>query len=102
MRSADMTNGNGVAANAICADNILSGQIPHLSMSHKNRERSMFSALEYRVYFMSGEAVLSRDLQCADDDAATEQAGRLFPEGIVEVWQGNRLVTRIENVAVAE
>lgn len=62
----------------------------------------MFSALEYRVYFMSGGAVLSRDLQCADDDAATEQAGRLFPEGVVEVWQGNRLVARIENVAVVD
>lgn len=62
----------------------------------------MFNAPEYRVYFMSGLLALSRDIQCGDDQAAIEQAGRLFPEGIVEVWQGNRLVTRMENVAVEE
>lgn len=57
----------------------------------------MFSAPEYRVYFLSGSAVLSREIQCADDAIAIEQAERLFSEGIVEVWQGNRLVTRMEN-----
>jgi len=56
----------------------------------------MFNAPEYRVYFVSEALALSRDIHCADDQAAIEQAGRLFPEGIVEVWQGNRLVTRIE------
>lgn len=61
----------------------------------------MFGSTEYRVYFLSGAAVLSRDIQCADDALAIEQAGRLFPEGIVEVWQGNRLVTRVENVTAA-
>lgn len=62
----------------------------------------MFSAPEYRIYFMNGSAVLSRDLQCADDETAIEQAERLFSEGIVEVWQGNRLVTRIEHVTAME
>ena len=61
----------------------------------------MFGAPEYRLYFLSGTAVLSRDIQCADDALAIEQAERLFPEGIVEIWQGNRLVNRLENV-VAE
>ena len=56
----------------------------------------MFSVSEYRVYFLSGGAVLSRELQCASDALAVEQAKRMFAEGIVEVWQGNRLVTRIE------
>lgn len=59
----------------------------------------MFGAPEYRIYFLSGSVVLSRDIQSADDGAAIEQAERLFPEGIVEVWHGTRLVTRIENVA---
>ena len=62
----------------------------------------MFNAPEYRVYFMSGLLGLSRDIQCADDQTATEQARRLFPEDIVEVWQGDRLVTRIENRAMEE
>jgi hypothetical protein len=60
----------------------------------------MFSAAEYRVYFLSGSAVLSRDIHCADDSLAIEQAERLFPEGIIEVWQANRLVNR-ENAATA-
>lgn len=62
----------------------------------------MFSAKEYRVYFLSGAAVLSRDIQCADDTIAIEQAERLFPEGIVEVWQGNRLVTRLEKPSLRQ
>ena len=63
---------------------------------------AMFSAPAYRVYFLSGSAVLSRDIHCGDDALAIEQAERLFPEGIVEVWQANRLVTRLENIAAAE
>ena len=59
----------------------------------------MFSASEYRVYFLSEGAILSRDIQCADDTLAIEQAERLFPEGIIEVWQGNRLVSRNETPA---
>ena len=62
---------------------------------------AMFTAPEYRIYFLSGSVVLSRDVQCADDEAAIEQAERLYPVGIIEVWQGHRLVTRIENVAVS-
>lgn len=65
------------------------------------REEKMLSATEYRVYFHSGAVILSRDLQCADDALALEQAERLFPEGIIEIWQGNRLVSRIENAATA-
>jgi hypothetical protein len=60
----------------------------------------MTSASEYRVYFISGDAVLSRDIECADDLLAIEQAERLFSEGIIELWQGNRLITRLENVPV--
>jgi hypothetical protein len=58
----------------------------------------MFNAPEYRVYFLSGSVVLSRDVKCADDKAAMEQAERLYPVGIIEVWQGHRLVARIENL----
>jgi hypothetical protein len=65
-------------------------------------ERKMVSAPEHRVYFVSGSAVLSRDIQCTDDTLAIEHAERLLPEGIVEVWQGNRLVTRLANVTTAE
>ncbi len=58
----------------------------------------MFTGPEYRIYFLSGSVVLSRDVQCVDDEAAIEQAGRLYPVGIIEVWQGHRLVSRIENL----
>ncbi len=62
----------------------------------------MFGAQEYRVYFLSGSAALSRDIQCADDARAIEQAVRLFPEGIVEVWHATRLVRRIDRKVAAE
>lgn len=57
----------------------------------------MLSNRDYRIYVTSAAAVLSRDLACADDEAAVEQARRLFPHGLVEVWQHNRLVQRIES-----
>ena len=59
----------------------------------------MFTGSEYRIYFLSGSAVLSRDIQCADDKLAIEQAERLFPKGIIEIWQGNRLVSRSDTPA---
>lgn len=60
----------------------------------------MFGNREYRVYVIDDSAALSRDLECADDAAAIEQARRMFPERLVEVWQGHRLIERIEGVAV--
>lgn len=59
----------------------------------------MFENREYRIYMTGKLATLSRNIECANDDTAVEQARRLFPNGLVEVWHGNRLVSRIEKVA---
>lgn len=56
---------------------------------------AMFSNREYRPYASAEQAVLSRDIHCADDETAIEQARRLFPSGLIEIWQGNRLVGRV-------
>jgi hypothetical protein len=61
----------------------------------------MIGNRDYRVYVTSETAALSRDLECADDDAAVEQARRLFPQGLVEIWQAHRLVQRIEATEAA-
>jgi hypothetical protein len=54
----------------------------------------MIGSREYRIYTTAGLATFWRDLHCTDDEVAIEQAARLFPTGVVEVWQGDRLVSR--------
>ena len=56
---------------------------------------AMLSNREYRLYVTGEMATFCRDLQCADDDMAREQAQRLFPNRMIEIWQGNRLIGRI-------
>lgn len=58
--------------------------------------RPMFGNREYRLYVTSELATFCRDLRCADDNMAREQAQRLFPNHLVEIWLGNRLVGRID------
>lgn len=62
----------------------------------------MLETAEYRVYFLSSGAVLSRDIKCAGDDLAVGHATRLFPEGVIELWRGNRLVPRVESVTIVK
>lgn len=52
----------------------------------------------YRIYFVDpeGRLGLHRDIECADDQTALEQARRFHPVGLVEAWQGTRLVGRLE------
>lgn len=53
---------------------------------------------EYRLYLFneSGHIGRSKEMACDDDQQAIERATELRHAHLVEVWQGARLVKRIE------
>lgn len=53
----------------------------------------------YSVFFVDphDRAGLSRDLIALNDDKALEEAQQCYRSGAVEVWDGQRLVGRIES-----
>jgi hypothetical protein len=54
---------------------------------------------EYRIYNLeqNGEVVIARvDLTLESDEIAVLQAEKLIVGETVEVWQGDRLVTRLD------
>jgi hypothetical protein len=52
---------------------------------------------EYRAYFvgLDGHFLTFKALSCADDAEAIEQAKELVGDRAVELWCGNRFVTRL-------
>jgi hypothetical protein len=55
---------------------------------------------EYRIYNLeqNGEVVIARvDLTLKSDEIAVLQAEKLIVGETVEVWQGDRLVTRLDS-----
>jgi hypothetical protein len=52
----------------------------------------------YRAYQIGpdGHIKLGTDLDCADDAEAIEAADQLVGENAVELWQGTRMVARLE------
>jgi hypothetical protein len=52
----------------------------------------------YRLYFLHLDNRISRaiDVDCAGDEHAIEQASSFRYVHVIEVWQGTRLVKRIE------
>lgn len=52
----------------------------------------------YRLYFLHSDNRISRaiDVECAGDEHAIEQAASFRYVHAIEVWQGTRLVKRIE------
>lgn len=58
------------------------------------------SMADYRLYnIIEGRIASARDFQCDDDEAAVERARQLAAGRPVELWQGARLVRRIEPAA---
>jgi hypothetical protein len=57
----------------------------------------------YRVYLVDGAGRLSRAewIDAPDDDAATASAQAMMKAAPFELWQGNRLVVRIDARSVA-
>ncbi|MDO9486749.1 MAG: hypothetical protein Q7J32_00105 [Sphingomonadaceae bacterium] len=53
---------------------------------------------EYRLYFLNeGDRIIrAEDLDCADDDAAVAAALALDHAAVVEIWNRQRLVTRVK------
>ena len=51
---------------------------------------------EYRAYLLGSDGRIAKrlDLVCDDDNAANEQARHLVDGHDVELWSGQRLVTR--------
>ena len=52
----------------------------------------------YRLYFPDWEDRISKamDLECSSDDEAIEKATNVRHRHVTELWQGIRLVKRIE------
>jgi hypothetical protein len=53
---------------------------------------------EYRAYQIGpdGHIVGFEPIVCTDDDEATQRAQRLVDDHSIELWTGERLVTRLE------
>jgi hypothetical protein len=54
---------------------------------------------EYRAYIIAHDGKISRavELLCPDDDTAKEYAKQLVDGHHVELWQGERRVTKFEH-----
>jgi hypothetical protein len=53
----------------------------------------------YRVYRLNGDGRISSQpliFECPDDDRVSDQARQLFDGRGIEVWDGPRLVVRLE------
>lgn len=52
---------------------------------------------EYRIYEIGGDGhiVKSTPLTCKDDREAIEKAGEVVEGHVIEVWSGERFVTRL-------
>ncbi len=58
---------------------------------------------EYRFYFLSRKNRIDgppRELDCADDEAALIAARQLLDGQAIEIWQGKRVVGRLDPDAV--
>jgi hypothetical protein len=60
--------------------------------------RGTFRVTEYRAYIVGrdGHFVGFEPLVCADDAEAVEFAKRLLDDHMIELWCGERLVTKLE------
>ena len=54
--------------------------------------------MDYRVYFVGtdGHFINREDISAESDEAAVAQAHSLARGQAIEVWQGNRMVTRVD------
>jgi hypothetical protein len=52
----------------------------------------------YRACFLDtdGHIISARTLRCADDESARQEAEKLRDGRVIEVWDGRRLVHRVE------
>ena len=58
----------------------------------------------YSLFYVDpeGRAGLSQELRAPDDGIALEMAGRRFKAGVVEVWERQRLVARLQPPGASE
>ena len=62
------------------------------------RQRMTFGVKEYRAFFVGRDGHFDgvEQLLCNNDDEAVEQVKRLANQYGVELWNGSRLVARID------
>jgi hypothetical protein len=55
--------------------------------------------VDYRAYFLGSNEYFTdyRAIVCRDDGEAIEQAKALLDDGMIELWCGARLVTRLSH-----